>query len=326
MYWEKLINLIKENKVYIQTHNFPDPDAVASAFGLQKFLLHHGIDSKICYAGKIEKLSTKRMLAQFNIDMFNISEITDMRKDDFIITIDAQKYNANIADFPGKEIACIDHHPTFIDCDYEYKDVQITGACASIIAKYFHDSGVAIESDTASALLYGIKIDTAELSRGVKELDLDMFYWLYKIADNKKIAALYSNVMEFDDLQAYGAAIESIKVFDKTGFACIPFNCHDALIATISDFILALDVVQCAVVYAKREDGIKFSVRSEMADVDAGRLTEWALGGIGNGGGHFTMAGGFVPSNNMSKLGPDIESVVQDRFIKAMNILKQNKA
>ena len=35
-------------------------------------------------------------------------------------------------------------------------------------------------------------------------------------------------------------------------------------------FILSLDVVDVAVVYSINSDGIKFSVRSERADVDAG--------------------------------------------------------
>ena len=36
-----LIELLKHHTVYIQTHNFPDPDAIASAFALQEFLSRH---------------------------------------------------------------------------------------------------------------------------------------------------------------------------------------------------------------------------------------------------------------------------------------------
>lgn len=322
MYWGKLVELCRNRRVFIQTHNFPDPDAVSSAFGLQYFLKQYGIDAILCYAGKIEKLNTKRMLSVFDIDMMYIDDITDMTQEDYIITVDAQKYNANISIFPGHEIACIDHHPTFIDYEYEYKDVRICGACASIVAKYYEDSEIPIPENVASALLYGIKVDTAELSRGVADLDIDMFYMLYKLANLQKIASLYSNAMELDDLKAYGAAFESITILEEIGFASIPFNCHDALIATISDFILSLDVVECAVVYAIREDGIKFSVRSDMTDVDAGRLTEWALGGVGTGGGHFSMAGGFVQTSNVDKFGRNLHKEIESRFVKALKILR----
>lgn len=33
----KLADLCKGKHIYIETHNIPDPDAIASAFGLQRF-------------------------------------------------------------------------------------------------------------------------------------------------------------------------------------------------------------------------------------------------------------------------------------------------
>ena len=68
---QKLIDLLTGHKVYIQTHNFPDPDAIASAFGLQVFLKEHGIEAEICYDGKIERLSTRKMFDVFGIAVKN---------------------------------------------------------------------------------------------------------------------------------------------------------------------------------------------------------------------------------------------------------------
>ncbi|WP_242940484.1 DHH family phosphoesterase [Anaeromicropila populeti] len=319
----KLVWLLRGHKIYIQTHNFPDPDAISSAFGLQNFLKYYEIESILCYDGKIDKLSTKRMLKTYGIHIFAIEELADMREEDYIVMVDAQKYNSNLTDCIACEVACIDHHPTFIECDYLYKDIRIHGACASMIGEYFYITKTPMDPNTAAALTYGIKMDTSDFSRGVTDLDIDMFAYLYKLADKEKLSRMYNNVIEFADLHAYGAAIESISVYDKTGFAAIPFNCPDALIATISDFILALDVVDVAVVYAKREDGIKCSVRSERYDVNAGKLTNLALMEYGNGGGHFSMAGGFIPLDNVSKLGHNIDYKIRMLFLDAMK--DQNK-
>ena len=49
---QKLLDAIHNDKVYIQTHNFPDPDAIASAYGLQQLLGSQGVVSTICYEGK----------------------------------------------------------------------------------------------------------------------------------------------------------------------------------------------------------------------------------------------------------------------------------
>lgn len=62
MYINDLFDLCKDKVVWIQTHNFPDPDAIASAFGMQKLLEAKGISSKLCYEGVIDKLSSTKML------------------------------------------------------------------------------------------------------------------------------------------------------------------------------------------------------------------------------------------------------------------------
>ncbi len=312
---KELINLLSGHRTFIQTHNFPDADALASALGLQEFLKYYGIETTICYDGKIDKLSTKRMLKTFRIEIHSIHEILDMNEEDYIVMVDTQKYNANFTDAIGNEVACIDHHPTFIGCEYLYRDIRIVGACSSIIASYFFQENVPLNANLATALLLGIKIDTLDLTRGVTDFDIDMFAYLYKNADKEKFQTMLKKSMEFEDLQAYGAAIESIKIYNRVGFAYIPFNCPDGLVATISDFILSLNVVDIAVVYALRQDGIKFSVRSEIAKVNAGALVAKALNDIGNGGGHASMAGGFISIEKAHKFGDQIDYEIRRLFL-----------
>lgn len=315
MDWMRLVDLLKDHMVYLQTHNYPDPDALASAFGMQVFLQAHGVDSTICYAGNIEKNSTKRMIEEFGIEAVHIDNLKDMANSDYIVTIDAQKYNSNITDFPGDEVACIDHHPTIVPCYYQYSDIRICGACSSIVASYFKSSDVTLDVNTATALLYGIKMDTDSFNRGVTDFDIEMFGYLHRLANNHKITSLYNSNMEIEDLYAYGEAIRSIKIYDNVGFATISFDCPDGLIAMISDFILGLDVVEISVVYATRSGGYKFSVRNETDVYHAGTITQKALQGIGGGGGHFSMAGGFLTREGLQSLGANPNYMIRQRFM-----------
>lgn len=314
----ELVGLLKGHRVFIQTHNFPDPDAIASGFGLQFFLQKNGVESTICYDGKIDKLSTKKMFDVFGIQAKSKDEIEDMGEDDYIVVVDAQKWNANLTDFIGDEVACIDHHPTFKECEYRYKDVRLVGACSSIVADYFRQTGVEPAPNVAAALAYGIKMDTADFTRGAYPFDAEIFSFLFEKADAHLINDMYMNVMEFQDLKAYGAAIDNIHLHGDVGFAKIPFDCPDALIAIISDFILSLDVVTVSVVYSMRTDGIKFSVRSELDDVDAGRVANYSLEGIGNGGGHKGMAGGFIHESKYALLGEHMDAEIERRFLQAI--------
>ena len=292
---DALIRLCQGHAVYIQTHNFPDPDAIASAYGLQKLLALYGVEARLCYDGKIDKLSAYKMLDAFQIQMLPYERLaTDMLATDRIIYVDTQKNGGNVSDLIGDEVACIDHHPTYAPAEYLFEDVRITGACATLIAEYYALSGNTPDQDTATALLYGLKMDTLQFTRGVTELDIQMFLYLFPYCDQQKLAALERNNMELADLKAYRAMIENIEFFGKVCFSYVPFSCPDALVAILADFILSLVEVEVAVIGSFRENGIKLSVRSEDPHIHAGNLLHTALEGLGSGGGHASMAGGFV--------------------------------
>ena len=318
--FNQLAALCHGKHIYIQTHNFPDPDAIASAFGLQRLLAQHEIPSTLCYDGRIDKLSASKMLEAFQIQMFPYEQLRpDMAEEDYVICVDAQKHSGNITDFVGDEVACIDHHPIFVPIEYRYQDIRPTGACATIIAQYYKQLPCLPDRHTATALLYGLKMDTLQFTRGVTELDIEMFAFLFPLCDQEMLARLERNNMEFNDLKAYGAAIESIEVYDKVGISNVPFPCPDALIAILSDFILALQEVEVAGVFSKREDGIKLSVRSEDPAVHAGHLVSDALHGYGDGGGHAEMAGGMIRKEKECLLGRYPKDTIRDSFLRVLS-------
>lgn len=316
---KELLDLCAGKNVYVQTHNFPDPDAIASAFGLQKLLEHFNAKVKICHEGQIDKLSAKKMLDLCGIRMLSRAEFEfEMTEEDMIVLVDCQKNNGNTTDLIGDEVAAIDHHPTVVNIDYKYFDLRICGACSSIIAEYYKVLDITPEPLVATALLYGVKMDTLQFTRGVTPFDIQIFEYLFPYVNNDVMSMLERNNMEFDDLRAYGTAIKNVSVYNKTGFTIIDFPCPDAMIAIISDFILSLVEIEVTVVAAERPNGMKFSIRSERDDVDAGKLAHDVLGKYGNGGGHAVMAGGFIPKENMVDLGPSPFETLREMFLKEL--------
>ena len=314
---DQLISKISREHVYIQMHNFPDPDAIASAFGLQELLKYRGIRATICYKGKIERYSTEKMCQLFAIEIENIEDINSKLEDsDEVILVDAQKGNSNIINITGDEIICIDHHPTFEQQEYRFADIRPeVGACASIIAQYFMENEIPMDKRIATALSFGIRMDTKNLSRGVSKLDMEMLYQMFDLCDQNVIHNLENSNLYFEDLLAYSKAIYSIQVYDNVSFADTGRDCPEGLIASVSDFMLALVEVTFSIVYSRKNDGIKLSVRSEGPKLDAGKIVREALEGIGNGGGHAEMAGGFVPFTGDDDAADLMIKEIQERFI-----------
>lgn len=318
MNWHKLLDVVGSGRIFIQTHDYPDPDAIASAFGLQTFLAHFGINSLLCYKGDMDRLSVTTAVETFNVSIFPFSDALMMQPGDKIILVDGQKYNANMTDLPGHIVACIDHHPIIKQPSYEYADLRIVGSCSSILADYFFTAHVPMPKNVATMLLFGLHIDTKFLTRGVKELDLTIFPELYRLADQNQLELIENCNLELADLKAFGVAFNTITIFGRAGFAHIPFSCHDALIAQVADFILSLAEVDIAIVYASRPDGLKYSVRSAMTNVHSGDMLVATMPPFGSGGGHASMAGGFVARKTIEQNGikeDDVAIILRDRFL-----------
>lgn len=321
----KLVQLLAGKKVLIQTHDFPDPDALASAFGLQQYLKYYGVRAEISYVGRPERNTSRRMLENFDITAAPVQKDDTFEPETCVVLVDAQNRNSNVTDLGGIKAVCIDHHPVFEEYEYYYQDIRNTGACASILASYFKEDGLPIEPNVAAALAYAIKMDTADFTRGTTLTDTEIFSWLFERADWKLVQSMYANTLELADLRAYEAAIQSIKIDEKVGFAYIPFICQPALIAIISDFMKALDEVNIAVVYAMQEEGIRFSVRSEEENVDVGILIKQVLNGIGDGGGHPQMAGGYIYKESAERLGVELHQTIRERFMRGIQELRSGK-
>lgn len=312
---EQLLREISREHVYIQTHNFPDPDAIASAYGLQRLLASRGIEATICYNGKIDRYSTDKLIEIMEIKLFNIDDLVSVLSDeDEVILVDSQKGNSNIINITGDEVICIDHHPNNDKNQYRFTDIRPdVGACASIIAQYFFDNNVPMDTKIATALTYGIRIDTNNLTREVSKLDMEMICRMFDDCDYEIIHMLENSNLCFEDLMAYSQAISSIEVYDNISFADTGMDCP--VIASISDFMLALKEVSFSVVYSRKDGGIKLSVRSERSSLDAGKIVGQALEGIGNGGGHASMAGGFVPAAGSDHDAALLLEKIKERFV-----------
>ncbi len=320
---DKLLGEINREHVYIQTHNFPDPDAIASAYGLQRLLELRGVHATLCYKGKIDRYSTGKLVEIMEIELLNVDDLEKvLSDDDEVILVDSQRGNSNIFDMTGDEIICVDHHPDNDLSAYRFRDIRPEiGACATMIAQYFFENNIPMDSRIATSLTYGIRIDTSNLTRGVSKLDIEMLYRMYDDCDYNIISMLENSVLCFDDLTSYSKAISSIEVYDDISFADIGRDCP--VIADISDFMLALKEVTFSIVYSTKEGGIKLSVRSEGMGSDAGKVISKALEGIGNGGGHASMAGGFVPFEGNEQEKAALIGEIKRRFLA---VLQESRA
>jgi len=307
---DQILDFVKDEEfIYIQTHNFPDHDAVASAFGLQYIFNELGKKALCIYEGDVQRDSLQQMIDELNIEITH-NEDHLLTEDHKIIIVDGCKGNKNVTDLIGDEIAVIDHHEVSTPDDVPFSDIRSNyGACSSIIFKYFKDYKLSIPQNIATALMIGINMDTALLTRGVSEEDIQAYAELYTISNIRLQNSILRNYIQTKDLNFYRYAIDNVIIKNEIAFCYFPKGCNQNLMGILGDFFLALEEVDFVILCALNESKINFSLRNEAPQWNASMVIQEVLKGIGFGGGHGDMAGGIIKDVNLFD-----ENIIFEKF------------
>lgn len=335
----KLISLLKTapKSVIIQTHDVPDPDAIAAAWALGRLLGRSGLRTRIAYGRDFDKVDARRMVELLGIDFGDATDGSDMRDEDWIVLVDGQAGNANMNAFRGEEVAVVDHHERRVDASYRFEDIRPeVGSCAAMVAEYYRDSVEEPSRLEATALAYGILVDTDGLTRGASGLDADMYHWLWAFADKALIRRLKGSQLTLADLSALADGFKTVRLAGRVAVMRLG-EADDSLVGAANDIILSLDEADAALTYSARADGVKLSARSlvdTMSEQVSGSVRDPGLdgrrlppraddlvravvAGLGVGGGHSYMAGGFIPSAAVPE-GADPSAFVEARIALAL--------
>ncbi len=293
----KLKQALKDvSSVYIQTHNFPDPDAIAAAFALQFVLKQFNIKSRIIYSGFIASKTMKEMIKKLKIKVYHVNKI-NIDPLSGIILVDTQLSHENVTRLKAKYMGCIDHHePGNKAGSHLFTDLQQDrGATSTIIGEYILDLKIKdIPSSVATAILIGIYIDTFRLSRKVSQADVRIVSELFPFADISFLNYLTVNNIDLKDLPKFQESINELKVMGDIGIINAKDLKSQQLLAILCDFFIQLREITLVIGYYSKKSKISISVRSEKKEYNASKIVSRITRKIGAGGGHTTMAAGIV--------------------------------
>jgi nanoRNase/pAp phosphatase (c-di-AMP/oligoRNAs hydrolase) len=307
-----------DRPIVVQAHDFPDHDAVGTAYALAELLKRQGLTVRLGYGGTIQSESLRDAISALEIDIQQIRDL-ELDKTAQLIVVDGFAGNSNMTGSEGEVVAVIDHHPTPYPADCAYADIRDEyGACSTILYDYYRTAGVPLNHTVATALLMGLMMDTAFMTRGVADIDLEAFGVLFRQGDWELAARLLRNSLSLGDLAAFRQAIDACVIARNFAFVALQGEYSAEVMALIADFFLKLREIQFVVVVSGERDEHRLSVRSEAADHPCDVVIHGALQGIGAGGGHIHMGGGAIPRD----LYPGDEGL-RKRFIVALGFDKK---
>lgn len=307
---------------FIQVHNNPDPDAIGAAVAM-RFLYERylGISSRIIFGGIVGRAENRAMLRLLGIQLVPASKV-DYDECDLLTLVDTQP-GAGHTDLPSTQTphVVIDHHPPMEQPEgVLYWDVgREIGSTSTIVAELLLRNHVPLPTKVATALMYGIKSDTNDLSQEATPTDRAVYYMLLSQGDPAMLAQIENARVPRSYYGVFGRAIENAIIYD---FACVSHLDridNPDLVAEMADFLLRCEDLRWSLVTGVYEETLHLSVRATGNKAHAGEIARQAVGVMGSAGGHGHMAGGQIPLGDCDKATrKKIVSAVSNMFLDAV--------
>jgi nanoRNase/pAp phosphatase (c-di-AMP/oligoRNAs hydrolase) len=317
---EHVRSLGERGRWLVLTHDHPDPDALASAVALAHVLRGAlGRRATAAYGGMIGRAENREMVRGLKLRLSHVRHLQLSHFRHFAL-VDTQPGTGN-NQLPHGVVpeVVLDHHPRRGGTRVvPYADVRPAyGATATLAAEYLLASGLRVTASEATALVYAIRTETRDFGREASGPDKAVYDLLLPKVRKEALARIQHPRLPLSYFALLHRALERLSGVDNVVVSHLGPVPQPDIVPEVADLLLRLEGKTWSLVTGAHGDRLYLSLRTTNVRADAGRLVRRLVGRQGRGGGHGTMAGGWLP------LSPDPERQIQrlqERFSRALRI------
>jgi nanoRNase/pAp phosphatase (c-di-AMP/oligoRNAs hydrolase) len=310
--------------------DYPDPDAISSAFVHKLISAQHDINVDIVYGGRVSHQQNIALVKLLGVALLPAAEIPNLSVYQGSIFVDGQGTNSTLTprliEAGVSPIAVVDHHTRQENVpEAEFVDIRRAGATATIYAGYLQ--AVALKLDrshrdhviAATALMHGIMTDTNHFVNATEE-DFGAAAFLSGYFDAGSLAGILTQPRTRKTMDTIQLALQNRILRENYSIAGIGYvraADRDA-IPQAADFLLTEENVHTAVVYGivirehegQRIESLVGSLRTNKMTLAPDAFIKEVFGRNETGqfyGGGRTEAGAFEIPIRFLAGGPDEE-------------------
>jgi len=295
-------------------HEYPDPDAIASALAHRLISTAYDIDVDILFSGAISHQENIALVRLLDIDLIEFDDAIGLEPYQAAILVDHQGTTVGrimsaleAANVPV--LLVVDHHEAQDQLEPEFSEIRKAGSTSTIYAQYLQQGIVEMDKaqnehvSVATALLHGILTDTTGFIRASEE-DFQAAAFLSRFRDAEILGYIMKQARSKQAMDIIRRALEhrvSVESFSIAGIGYLRGEDRDA-ISEAADFLLTEDNVHTAIVYGiaardEEEETLVGSLRTAKLTLDPDRFIKEVFGKGPDGrplGGGKPEAGGFA--------------------------------
>ena len=305
----------------ILTHDFPDPDALASGKALATlFREAWGIAGRLVYSGLVVRAENQTVLKHLTPEWEYADGLPDLKEYTAVAQVDTQPgAGNNRLDTIHSRHIVIDHHYPVRETigKVMYSDIRTEiGSTVTMLFQYLEAAGIQPDPNLATAMFYGLRTDTRGLSRGASPADEVAFLELLHRLDQQELSRVELASLSRDYYQSLSRGLRTARLFGQVIIARLGSMSQPDFCAEMADLLIRLQDAHAALCLGQHGDTLHISLRTEPSSQHAGQTIQQLVVQPGKAGGHGTMAGGQIPLQ-----GKDIEPLLSDierRFLTVM--------
>lgn len=241
--------------------DYPDPDAISSAFVHKLISAEHDINVDIAYGGRVSHQQNIALVKFLGVTLLPASEVSNLSTYQGSIFVDGQGTNSTLTsrliEAGVTVVAIVDHHTQQEQVpEAEFVDIRRVGATATLYTGYLQtgllklDRGHRDHVVAATALMHGIMTDTSHFVNA-KEEDFGAAAFLSHYFDAASLTGILSQPRTRKTMDTIQLALQNRILRENYSIAGIGYvrAAERDAIPQAADFLLTEENVHTAVVY-----------------------------------------------------------------------------
>jgi len=325
---DRLLSVLSEfEQVLIVTHDNPDPDAIASGWGLLRLFAEKlKIPCRFVAGGAVVRAENRRLLEILRPPIEFVEEI-ETSDNVGVLLVDTIPTAANHLLRGGNvyPIAVIDHHePESERFPARFRDIRPKlAATATIVGQYLRAQDTEPSADLATALAYAIRTDAVGVARFSRS-DHQVLNWLGPFVAHDKLANIEAAPLPLEYFADLLLALQNTYVYKNAALCFLPQANGVEIVGEVADALIRCQTIDRALCGAVVEDEVLLSVRTSPAGGDASELVRGVLARLGRGGGHQQRAGGKISRPVQSgRINEELQAELRARWLRVCGVDQQ---
>ena len=290
-----------------------DPDSLACAMAVKRLLRYRVKYIAIAHPNEITRLNNLAMIERLRIPLEKLSavKLSDFSKK---VIVDSQPDHLPVFE-KIKFDAIIDHHPISQEWDATYVDIRPDyGAASSMLVEYLRAANMKPSVALATALFYGIKVDTGDFEKESRLADGISFRYLFDIANRNLVRKFELTDLRRSELKYFSTALNELHYSKGKFYTHIGRVRSPDVLVIIADFLNHVSDIDWVLVSGVYNDKLVVIFRCDGYRKSAGKLAARVFGHLGPAGGHKGAARAEIPLKALELTEYDINTQTLKRL------------